>query len=151
VSDEESKKSRIGRPSRNVKKGPQLDDLIVSDPSFRRDMIDKTKVAFEAAYEYLLSVVSGSAKAERRVSNKGEVVDVDLTHDIRVKAAKVLKEITLDKFVADKKDAGTEKGKREGMSLREALMEIEKQRRQEAETKAKEAGKLKNISELKGK
>jgi len=121
------------------------DDLLARDIEFRRELLRRAKEAYSVVYDYLLAVVEGRAEGEERMTAKGDVIYVKASHDVRVKAAKVLKELTMDKVVADKRDSGSEKDKGSGMDLREALLEIEKQKREEAEKRAKEQGKLAEI------
>ncbi len=134
-----------GRPAGSRDKRRVVNELLASDPVFLSELADRSKQAYGVMYVYLLDLVEGRGEEEQRVTNRGDIVGVKVSHDVRVKAAKVLKELTLDKVLADKRDAGHERGKDAGTGLRDALMEIEKQRR-----KARESGKLKEIGELVG-
>jgi len=134
-----------GRPPKSEKRKSVLEEIIAHDPTFQKDMVEKAKDAFALVYSYLTDLVEGRGEGEERMSAKGDIVTVKPSHDVRVKAAKVLKELTIDKVVADKRDSGNEKGRDAGIDLREALMEIEKQRQ-----KAKKEGKLADIREARG-
>jgi hypothetical protein len=127
-----------------------FDELLERDPTFQRAFFKQTKDAFISIYDYLFELVRGQGDVEEKVTAKGDVLLVKPSHDVRVKAAKVLKEMTFDKVMADKRDSGKEKGKDSSVNLREALMEIARQKKKEAEMQALKEGKLKRIRENEG-
>ncbi len=115
-----------------------IDALLDSDPDFLNDLRTKTKDAFNACYKHLLKIVEGKVKEERFDAKTGVIFKVAMGHDTRVRAAKVLKELTLDKMISDRKDTGREKDKGKGMTIEEAIKVIEQRKRAEAERLAKE-------------
>jgi hypothetical protein len=104
---------------------------------FRKRVELKAEEAWDAATSFLLGVVKGDSGVE------GE----RLSADTRVRAAKVLKEYTLDKTLADKKDKEVRGQGGSAADLVKALQEIEASRKRELEERAIEAGKLAKISE----
>lgn len=90
---------------------------------------------------YLLRVVGGK-ETEKRMTPKGEVVEIPVPHQVRVQAAKALKELQLDKIIADVKD--TQKHEHTFSTVK-AAQEVAEQKRKEAEANAIEAGKLKRM------
>jgi len=90
---------------------------------------------------YLLRVVEGK-EHETRVTNKGEVVTVPVPHQVRVQAAKALKELQFDKTVADKKDTQQHDVK---FNIVDAIEEVAKRKQAEAEERLEKEGTLKKI------
>jgi len=78
----------------------------------------------------------------------GEVVQKPIPMDVRVKAAAQLKSMTLDKFLADKRDSGKQDDRKKAFDHEASLKRImDEKMRREAEEKALKDGKLLKIAD----
>lgn len=126
--------------------------LMDVSPEFKNSVIVKTEESWRLSTDFLLKVVKGEvvqtlefwdSKREQKVTVEEKPTIAD-----RVRAATVLKAYTLDKMLANKTDR-----EREGAAGRvagnivAALQEIEGRRKEEAEKRAVEAGKLAKIGD----
>jgi hypothetical protein len=119
------------------KKDQMFDYLLDSDTDFMADVNAKAKEAFNKAYETLTAIVDGEVTDERFDAKSGEIIRLKVTSDTKVKAAKALKELTIDKLLSDRRDSGHDKDKGKGASLDDALKEIGKLKKKEKDARKK--------------
>ncbi len=127
-------------------------DVLMNDKEFKEHISTKAIEAFNASYAFLLTVVKGEIQ-DTYVNQKGHVVPRAIPIADRVKAAKVLKEWTLDKVVSDKRELGDgqpalpfdHKG-----DLEAVAKEIENAKATEKAAKESGSGKLVSISSAGG-
>ncbi|MCL5238633.1 MAG: hypothetical protein M1353_12480 [Nitrospirae bacterium] len=125
-------------------------DVLMNDKQFKEHISTKAIEAFNASYNFLLDVVKG-AISDTYINQKGIIMSRDIPISDRVKAAKVLKEWTLDKVVSDKRELGDGQPQlpwNHKEDLEAIAVEIEAAK--EAEKKAKDSGKLVPISAVGG-
>jgi WD40 repeat protein len=113
--------ARLG--SGRKKKPDELYDLLDGDRVFLDKLKTNANETYDTLREFLLSIVSGKAGEKMEIwdvktSKKIEVM-VKPSHDVRVKAAKLLKELDVDKTLSDKRDRKEDKQGDESEWLRE--------------------------------
>ena len=131
----------MGRPkgSKNKDSRTLLSHVLDADPEFQAKLLLKANEAFDHIYAYLDELVKGNIQEEVFVYRKGpdgQVVEIKRTkpvpHNTRVTASKVLKEMTIDKTVSDKremtkdKDRGILKGVKDAVSAVESKIRKDK-------------------------
>lgn len=90
--------------------------------------------------KYLLRVVNGKEK-DQKVTAKGDIVIVPVPAQVRVMAARALKEMVIDKTVSDKKESTQKTDVK--FTVVDAVKAVHE--RKEKELELEKAGKLKRI------
>lgn len=118
-----------------------IDALLDADPVFLGDMRTKTRAAFAETYEVLMRIIRGEVKDQVVFGKTGEILSVAISSETKIRAAKVLKEMTLDKMISDRRDSGKDRDRGKGQTLEDALIEIERRKSEDRERIAAEASK----------
>lgn len=150
--DKESRKP--GRPpSEGKAKEPDaVQALIDLDPEFRKHVIEQFVGEYDNALNVLLEIRDRKVTDERFDTKTGDVVTIKVPNDVRIKAIAQWFKMTGDKTMADKRDSGNDKDKGNTGDLTKALQLAEAKmtkKREEAEQKAKDSGKLVSIEKAK--
>lgn len=90
---------------------------------------------------YLKRVVEGK-EFDHRMTPQGDVVEVPVSAQVRVQASRALKELMVDKILADVKDTQKHEHK---FDLAEAVQDVGRKKEAELEKKLESEGKLKKI------
>lgn len=126
-------------------------EVLMNDEAFKAHVTDKAVECFTTLYDTLLGIVKGNATEEVYDSKSGVMVQRRASLDVRVKAAKVLKEMTLDKVISDKKtvESNGQGGLFDHLEALNKLADVmdaaKKEQQRLAEKSAEEAGTLKRL------
>jgi len=119
--------ARLG--SGKKKKPDELYDLLDGDRVFLDKLKTNATQTYDTLRDFLLSIVLGKAAEKTEIwdvkTSKKITVMVKPSHDVRVKAAKLLKELDIDKTLSDKRDRKEDKQGDESEWL-QALKKAEK-------------------------
>jgi len=125
-----------------------FDFALTHDPDFMQKCIDDTKRCYDATLKFFEGVRDGRLMDSQYDQKTGEVVQKPIPMDVRVKAAAQLKSMTLDKFLADKRDSGKKDDRKKAFDHEASLKRImDEKMRREAEEKALKDGKLLKIAD----
>lgn len=134
------------------KKEVLFDNALNSDPDFMKDHLEDTKRTYRENLKVLELIRDGEVSDSQYDPKTGQVIKKPIAMDVRVKAIALIKAMTLDKTMADKRDPGQAKDKGKGIdheeSLKKVAAEIQKAKKAEemerkaAEKKAEKDGKL---------
>src|SRR3989304_5566341 len=92
-----------GDGSGRIREKETMVELLMNDEEFKESITLKTVTDYTTVISMLMDVIQGREK-EYVFNSKGEVLlERPTPLDVRVKAAKVWKEMTLDKVVSDRK------------------------------------------------
>ncbi len=130
----------MGKSTRTTEHEAKLVD------KFERELRRRAQKTIPSMLEYLERVVSGAEK-EPVLTKKGDLVMVALPAKVRVMAAKTYKELTMDKFLADKRDA-PKKGPDKAVDYRKAVEDVAKQKAEERMERLKAEGKIIPLQKL---
>lgn len=116
-------------------------NALIHDPVFKKDLIDRAIEAHQEVFSFALQMVKdpeGAAYAQEVYDVKTSeirIIFIKPSWKDRVAAAKLLKEITIDKTVPDKRDAVGKGKEGEGHSLEKVLREIAAKKKDSKEKK----------------
>ena len=103
--------ARLG--SGKKKKPDELYDLLDGDRVFLDKLKTNATQTYDTLRDFLLNIVLGKAIEKTEIwdvkTSKKIMVMVKPSHDVRVKAAKLLKELDVDKTLSDKRDRKEDK------------------------------------------
>lgn len=116
-------------------------ELLMDEKSFKEHISAQTVAYIPTVITELYNIVLGNAEDEIWDSKNCKLVKRKPSLDTRVKAAKVLKEMTLDKVVSDKKTIDTE-GQGNLLNLIDDLTSVARAVEEEKARKAKAVGGL---------
>lgn len=138
-----------------ARKQKNAEELILQDNQFQTALVKFTKHAFPRVYRRALAIAINDPECHQtlKVFNKktGEVEEITLQPSFRdqISAGNLVKSLSLDKVVPDKKDIGEKKDKGTEDHAK-SLQKIEREIRKEAEAKAAAAGKLRQFKKAVG-
>lgn len=87
-----------GRPQENY----TACDLLINEGDFKSIVVTKAVDEYVTVVDFLMATIKGEA-SDVVVTPKGDIIRRPPSLEVRVKAAKVWKEMTLDKVISDKK------------------------------------------------
>jgi len=137
-----TRKTGKGKSSQDVS---VLESALASDPKFLEDHDKLTREEFFKSVQYLTDVRDGVVQDSQFDPKTGTIIDKPIIHDVRIKAVKVLNEMTLHKSIADKREVQKGKESSVGADHVAALRKIadrKKVERRNAEAQAMKEGKL---------
>ena len=92
-----------GDGSGRIREKETMVELLMNDEEFKESITLKTVAEYSTVINMLMNIIRGEEKDEVFDSKNGVMVERSTPLDVRVKAAKVWKEMTLDKVVSDRK------------------------------------------------
>ena len=92
-----------GDGSGRIREKETMVELLMNDEQFKESITLKTVAEYSTVINMLINIIRGDEKDEVFDSKNGVMVERSTPLDVRVKAAKVWKEMTLDKVVSDRK------------------------------------------------
>jgi hypothetical protein len=133
-----------GEGSGRLPEKATVGELLMDDKAFKEHITNQTVAYIPRVINELYDIVLGNAEDEIWDSKNCKLVKRKPSLDTRVKAAKVLKEMTLDKVVSDKKTIDTE-GQGSLLNLIDDLTAVARAVEKEKAEKARVVGELSTV------